>query len=54
MCIFTWWPTLDHSGPLRYDYVDGRWIYHRDGREMKTMLQEELSTLCNMDVTLGD
>ena len=34
------------SGPLRYDYLSsGRWVYHRDGRDMLRMLQDEFRQL---------
>ncbi len=45
-------PTHPHSGPLRYDYCNGRWVYHRDGRDMLGMLQEELTQLCGIPVDL--
>ena len=30
------------SGPVRYDYQDGHWVYKRDGREMMEELSQEL------------
>jgi hypothetical protein len=33
------------SGPIRYDCVDGRWVYARDGHCLMDKLREELAGL---------
>lgn len=34
------------SGPFRYDHQPGgRWVYHRDGRDLVKQLQQELKGL---------
>ena len=34
---------ISDSGPKRYDYIDGRWIYKHDGRTLHELLSEEVS-----------
>ena len=36
------WLSSPVSGPKRYDYVDGRWMYLRDGSGLRELLEEEL------------
>jgi frataxin-like iron-binding protein CyaY len=33
------------SGPVRYDYQDGSWVYKRDGHDLMQRLQSELEQL---------
>jgi frataxin-like iron-binding protein CyaY len=33
------------SGPFRFDFKGGKWVYARDGRELHKQLQEEISEL---------
>jgi len=37
------WFSSPHSGPKRYDFVCGRWIYKHDGVCLHQLLTEELS-----------
>lgn len=48
----TEWTT---SGPKRYDYVPSTddWRYSRDGEEMGTILEQELSQTFGRKVDLG-
>jgi frataxin len=46
------WSSSPVSGPVRYDWVNGRWVYHRDGHEMLERLSAELSELCGASVQL--
>jgi len=39
------WMSSPVSGPVRYDLVGGRWVYHRDGHEMLARLRDEVSGL---------
>lgn len=39
------WLSSPLSGPFRYDYHEGAWVYHRDGRELLGQLQAELQQL---------
>lgn len=40
------------SGPKRYDYIDGQWIYKHDGQSLNDLLRKELSKLFDSDVDL--
>ena len=42
------------SGPVRYDWMDGRWTYLRDGHDMLERLQDELTGLYGGKVDLKD
>ncbi|KFD58023.1 hypothetical protein M513_01256, partial [Trichuris suis] len=44
------WLSSPVSGPKRYDYVDGEWIYSRDGKSLKELLKEELRQLLPRNV----
>lgn len=46
------WLSSPISGPKRYDYHDGRWIYRHDGQELKTLLETELEQLFNRKIQL--
>lgn len=39
------WSSSPVSGPVRYDWVDGHWVYKRDGHELFERLSNELSDL---------
>jgi frataxin len=39
------WLSSPLSGPFRYDWHEGRWVYRRDGRELLSQLQQELAQL---------
>lgn len=39
------WLSSPVSGPFRYDYLNGRWTYHRDGRDMLRQLRQEVGQL---------
>jgi frataxin len=47
------WLSSPVSGPFRYDYVNGRWRYARDGRDMLEQLQDELTGLLGSTPQLG-
>ena len=45
--------THAHSGPLRYDLAPGgRWVYHRDQRDLVVQLQQELEGLVGAPIQL--
>lgn len=46
------WSSSPVSGPVRYDWTRGQWVYLRDGHEMKARLSAELSELCGKQVQL--
>lgn len=45
------WMSSPISGPVRYDYMDGRWIYRHDNHELMDRLRSELSDLLGKDVS---
>lgn len=46
------WLSSPVSGPFRYDYHAGSWVYHRDGRELVSQLQQELKQLLGTEPDL--
>lgn len=46
------WLSSPTSGPKRYDYVEGKWIYHRDGHRLQDLLSEEFSQILGKPVTI--
>ncbi|GFO37835.1 frataxin, mitochondrial [Plakobranchus ocellatus] len=46
------WLSSPLSGPKRYDYVDGQWIYLRDGTSLHRLLEIEISSILNFKIDL--
>jgi hypothetical protein len=48
-------PPLLHprSGPFRYDYNGGAWVYRRDGHALHAKLEAELEALTGIAVDLN-
>lgn len=46
------WLSSPLTGPFRYDYHEGSWVYHRDGRELLSQLQQELKQLLGSEPDL--
>ncbi|GFH14279.1 uncharacterized protein HaLaN_10304 [Haematococcus lacustris] len=48
------WLSSPVSGPLRFDWDSQRqqWVYHRDGRELLSLLDAELTKLCGQSPRL--
>jgi frataxin-like iron-binding protein CyaY len=42
----------DYSGPKRYDFESGEWVYQRDNSTMKALLEKELSIIFSQDISL--
>jgi frataxin len=40
------------SGPKRYDFENGDWVYQRDKSSMKALLEKELSRILSQDISL--
>lgn len=38
-------PLASCSGPFRFNYHEGRWVYHRDGRDLQQQLAQEIGGL---------
>jgi len=39
------WLSSPVTGPFRYDYINGHWVYSRTGQELLSQLQAELQQL---------
>ena len=39
------WLSSPTSGPKRYDFINGRWIYRHDGKTMHELLDDEMPTV---------
>jgi len=46
------WLSSPTSGPKRYDYVDGKWIYKHDSHRLQDLLAKEFSQILGKPVTL--
>uniref|UniRef100_A0A0B6ZJR4 ferroxidase n=1 Tax=Arion vulgaris TaxID=1028688 RepID=A0A0B6ZJR4_9EUPU len=46
------WLSSPLSGPKRYDYFDGQWIYLRDGKGLHHLLEEELTEILGFKIKL--
>jgi len=44
------WLSSPKSGPKRYDYVNGRWIYSHTGEDMNELLSKEFSETLQQDI----
>eukprot|EP00112_Aurelia_sp_Birch-Aquarium-sp1_P017785 Seg4164.1 transcript_id=Seg4164.1/GoldUCD/mRNA.D3Y31 product="Frataxin mitochondrial" protein_id=Seg4164.1/GoldUCD/D3Y31 len=44
------WLSSPKSGPKRYDFIDGRWIYSHTGEDMNELLTREFSEILGADV----
>ncbi|KAL4421105.1 hypothetical protein ABPG77_009632 [Micractinium sp. CCAP 211/92] len=47
------WMSSPLSGPVRYDWGPGKWVYHRDGHDMHTRLEQELKQLTGQELDLS-
>ncbi|XP_045483207.1 frataxin, mitochondrial [Harmonia axyridis] len=47
------WLSSPVSGPKRYDYENGGWIYKHNNETLHTLLKEELSKLLNKPIDLS-
>uniref|UniRef100_A0A0N5AVA9 ferroxidase n=1 Tax=Syphacia muris TaxID=451379 RepID=A0A0N5AVA9_9BILA len=43
------WLSSPISGPKRYDYLNGRWTYYKDGVTLDTLLTAEFRQIFNCD-----
>lgn len=48
------WSSSPVSGPARYDWDGGQWVYKREGHELMQKLSQELTQLLDTTVTLHD
>ena len=46
------WLSSPLSGPKRYDWINGRWLYKRDGSRMDDLLSTELSAKLKTPIKL--
>lgn len=46
------WLSSPTSGPKRYDFIDGSWIYKHDGVSLHQLLQNELEKISSVRVDI--
>ncbi|CAG5122035.1 unnamed protein product, partial [Candidula unifasciata] len=46
------WLSSPLSGPKRYDYFDGQWVYLRDGRGLHRQLEDEMTEIMGFRIEL--
>lgn len=44
------WLSSPISGPKRYDFHDGHWVYRHDGISLHKLLNQEIPSIVNQDV----
>ena len=47
------WFSSPFSGPKRYDFIDGAWVYKHDGITLHDNLSEELSKILKKKIDLS-
>lgn len=47
------WLSSPVSGPSRFDFINGTWIYHRTGQELLGLLETEISQLIGIPLSLN-
>lgn len=47
------WLSSPTSGPKRYDYIEGSWIYRHDGVSLHQLLSEEISIIVKNNIDFG-
>ncbi|CAE1304488.1 FXN [Acanthosepion pharaonis] len=46
------WLSSPFSGPKRYDFENGRWVYKHDGISLHSLLQKELSNIFDEEISM--
>ncbi|KAK2583104.1 hypothetical protein KPH14_009131 [Odynerus spinipes] len=44
------WLSSPTSGPKRYDFINGQWIYKHDGKSLQELLNNEISVIVKKDI----
>lgn len=47
------WLSSPTSGPKRYEFINGSWIYQHDGKCLYNLLSQEFSQILNKKVKLS-
>jgi frataxin len=47
------WLSSPQSGPKRYDFVNGLWLYKHDGMPLHRLLEQELSKIMSKPIDLS-
>jgi frataxin len=47
------WMSSPLSGPVRYDWAPGKWVYRRDGHDLHSRLTSELKQLTGQELELN-
>lgn len=53
MCALLHIAVSFHSGPKRFDVIDGRWRYSHDGVALHDLLKEEFSQILQVELDLS-
>lgn len=48
------WLSSPKSGPKRYDFINGMWIYKHDGKSLLQLLDEEVSLIVKNNTSFKD
>ncbi|XP_057337530.1 frataxin homolog, mitochondrial [Microplitis mediator] len=48
------WLSSPTSGPKRYDFIDGTWIYKHDGKPLHELLDNEIPSIVNNTTSFND
>ncbi|KAK3932514.1 Frataxin-like protein, mitochondrial [Frankliniella fusca] len=48
------WLSSPTSGPKRYDYIQGAWIYRHDGISLHTLLSKEISKIVKREIDFNE
>ncbi|EDO36194.1 predicted protein [Nematostella vectensis] len=46
------WLSSPNSGPKRYDFVDGIWVYHHTNESLHCLLSREMSQITEKEVNM--
>lgn len=47
------WLSSPFSGPKRYDFVNGQWLYQHDNTKLFELLEQELAKALNVTIDLS-
>lgn len=48
------WLSSPTSGPKRYDFINGKWIYKHDGKSLHDLLNDEIASIVKRNVSFDN